>query len=99
MTPSETFAEWLKRKRMDRKFTQKQLAEILEVSQKRVGKWEEGKAEPYLSIYRRIIEVFPNESPELTQDNQLRQTAIQFYAKFKSLPENQQRAVRELIGV
>lgn len=52
------FKNQIKFLRKERRFTQKQLAEILNVSQQTVGSWESGRTTPDETMIRRLAELF-----------------------------------------
>ena len=54
----EEFSERLKRIREEKKLTQKQVADLLNVSRSAISAWESGERRPRKDKYARIIEVF-----------------------------------------
>ena len=54
-----SFGEFLKQKRQEKKLTQKELAKILIVSESAVSKWEKDVAHPDITLLPKISEALP----------------------------------------
>ena len=105
------FAERLKILREDKKLTQKQLAELLDVSSGTVGMWEQGRRTPPVAMMEKIasllgveISAFVDTKPELTDEEieQLGKWTVEddfkeMFEKIYRLDEYGQEAVEQLV--
>ena len=66
----------IKELREQRKLTQLQLAEILNVSDKTVSKWETGKGYPDITLLEPIADAFGISVPELISGHQIKNTNV-----------------------
>ena len=75
-----TFGDFLKQKRLEKNLTQKQLANILFVSESAVSKWEKGVSHPDITMLPKLSEVLSVSEHELITasiDNQSRKEKSQ----------------------
>ncbi len=76
----QTFGAFLKEKRQEKKLTQKQLADILFVSESAVSKWEKDVAHPDITLLPKLsetLEVSEHELITASIDNQSREEKVQ----------------------
>ena len=59
-----SLSENIKKYRLEKEYTQEQLASVLGVSAQAISKWENGKAKPKVQIIRKLAE-FYRVSPEI----------------------------------
>ena len=77
---ANSFGSFLKEKRQEKKLTQKQLANLLIISESAVSKWEKDVAHPDLTMLPKLAEILDVTEHELITasiDNQSRQDKVQ----------------------
>ena len=90
MEDKKVFGLFIKEKRLDKNYSQKDLAELLYVSESAVSKWERGVAYPDITLISRICEVLDlteHELIEATNDVEYRKVQRDAH-KFNDLKKN-----------
>lgn len=76
----KSFGEFLRQKRQEKNFTQKELSKLLYVSESAVSKWEKGVAHPDITILPKLSELLGVSEHELITasiDNKAREEKVQ----------------------
>lgn len=74
-----TIGSYIAKKRREKNLTQKQLAEILGVSNKTISKWENGKCMPDYSIIRKLCDALNVTLPELMDGEDAAEDSVRVY--------------------
>ena len=68
---NDRFARTIKNARLKKGYTQSQLADLLNVSNKTISKWETGRGYPDITLLAKITSVLKLDYEELLQSNEL----------------------------
>lgn len=67
----EKIGKFIAQKRKEKKFTQEELAEILNVNSRSISRWENGKCLPDISLYNSICEILEVSVNELLSGKEI----------------------------
>ena len=95
MTDKKTFGSFIRQKRTEKNYSQKDLAELLSVTDKAVSKWERGINFPDLMTLEKIAEVFNTPVVELLGIEQ--HTKEQIASEIADLAEIERRGLLSII--
>ena len=77
----EIIGKFLAEERKHKEYTQKQLADILNISDKTISKWETGKSLPDLEMMSRLCQIFDISINELLSGERISTEELQFKAE------------------